>query len=100
MNNIKFIRCIYELIVTQWDVNESNYMPNRDFGCELIVTQWDVNYSNGQNQELSMTELIVTQWDVNEHMEGDNPESEEGINSYIVGCKCRNLHFQCVLIQN
>ena len=34
-------------------------------------------------------ELIVTQWDVNDSVIGFGDVPAAGINSYIVGCKCR-----------
>ena len=54
-----------ELIVTQWDVNDSG-VGDHVTGCtELIVTQWDVNKVSQEDNKVGSFELIVTQWDVN-----------------------------------
>ena len=56
---------IRELIVTQWDVNNTNTIIKTKQVIELIVTQWDVNEENGGAGNSELKELIVTQWDVN-----------------------------------
>ena len=76
-----------ELIVTQWDVNDSG-VGDHVTGCtELIVTQWDVNDDDELVTAKIDVELIVTQWDVNKLNGTKLQGNADGINSYIVGCK-------------
>ena len=55
----------FELIVTQWDVNEETCRDYKHERSELIVTQWDVNLNTVPCCGVHIWELIVTQWDVN-----------------------------------
>ena len=55
---------------------------------ELIDTQWDVNTNDLIILIVLMIELIDTQWDVNEEPAEADSYTVQGINRYIVGCKC------------
>ena len=83
-----YLKDMWELIDTLWNVNDFLKYVQKEFDKELIDTLWNVNKSLQTIANQAQQELIDTLWNVNALAYLLDKLKHKRINRYIMECKC------------